>query len=116
MFELPPSLVAVLTGFISGLFLSIPVGPVNLSIINEGARRGFQWAILISLGGGVLGILVGVSIPLSVQFFQKNLRIPISATSIIVAFVVSCVVGLVFGMLPANRASRLDPTEALRYE
>ena len=50
MFEIPPSLLAALTGFISGLFLSIPVGPVNLSIINEGARRGFQWAIMISLG------------------------------------------------------------------
>jgi threonine/homoserine/homoserine lactone efflux protein len=47
---LSPILAAGLTGFISGLLLSIPVGPVNLTIINEGARRGFKWAILISLG------------------------------------------------------------------
>src|SRR3989442_14645354 len=43
-------LLAALTGFISGLLLSIPVGPVNLTIMNEGARRGFVWAFLIGLG------------------------------------------------------------------
>jgi len=73
-------------------------------------------AVLISLAGGVLGILVGVSLPLSVQLFVDDLRIPISPASIIIAFSVSCAVGLVFGMLPANRASRLNPTDALRYE
>ena len=46
---LHPILIAALTGFLSGLVLSIPVGPVNLTIINEGARRGFRWAMLISL-------------------------------------------------------------------
>jgi len=73
-------------------------------------------AILISLAGGLAGIVVGVSIPYSVQFFVDNLKIPISTLAIIVAFGVSCFVGLAFGMLPANRASRLNPTEALRYE
>jgi putative ABC transport system permease protein len=73
-------------------------------------------AVLISLGGGILGILVGVSIPLSVQLFVENLAIPVSTTSIVIAFSVSCAVGLIFGMLPASRASKLNPTEALRYE
>jgi putative ABC transport system permease protein len=73
-------------------------------------------AVLISLAGGSIGILAGVALPLSVQFFVENIRIPISASSILIAFSVSCVVGLVFGLLPANRASRLNPTEALRYE
>jgi putative ABC transport system permease protein len=73
-------------------------------------------ATLISLAGGIIGILVGVSIPLSVRFFADNISIPISPVSILVAFGVSCIVGLAFGMLPANRASRLNPTEALRYE
>jgi len=73
-------------------------------------------AVIISLGGGVLGILLGVAMPLSVQFFTDDMHIPISMTSIVVAFSVSCVVGLVFGMLPASRASKLNPTEALRYE
>jgi putative ABC transport system permease protein len=72
-------------------------------------------AVLVSLSGGILGILLGVSIPLSVQFFT-SLQIPISKLAIGIAFGVSVVVGLVFGMLPANRASRLNPTEALRYE
>ena len=48
--ELPPILTAVLTGFVSGLILSIPVGPINLTLMNEGARRGFRWAFLIGLG------------------------------------------------------------------
>jgi putative ABC transport system permease protein len=73
-------------------------------------------ATLISLTGGVVGIIVGVAGPLSVQFFVDNIKIPISIWSIVIAFAVSSLVGLVFGMLPANRASRLNPTEALRYE
>lgn len=47
---LSPLVVAMLTGFISGVLLSIPIGPVNLTILNEGARRGFKWALLIGLG------------------------------------------------------------------
>jgi putative ABC transport system permease protein len=73
-------------------------------------------AVIISLGGGLMGILIGVAMPLSVRFFAAGFHIPISTTSIVVAFLVSCGVGLLFGMLPASRASRLNPTEALRYE
>jgi putative ABC transport system permease protein len=73
-------------------------------------------AIMISLGGGMIGIMAGVALPLSVQFFVENIHIPISVRSIVIAFSVSCIVGLVFGMLPADRASKLNPTEALRYE
>jgi putative ABC transport system permease protein len=72
-------------------------------------------AILVSLSGGAIGILVGVAIPLSVRLFA-DIRIPISPLAILLAFGVSCMVGLVFGMLPANRAAHLHPTEALRYE
>jgi len=72
-------------------------------------------AMLVSLSGGVIGILVGVAIPLSAGLFA-DIRIPISWVAIVVAFGVSCLVGLVFGMLPANRAAHLHPTEALRYE
>jgi putative ABC transport system permease protein len=72
-------------------------------------------AILVSLTGGSLGILVGVAIPWSVRLFA-DIRIPVSPVAIAVAFGVSCLVGLVFGILPANRAAHLHPTEALRYE
>jgi len=73
-------------------------------------------AVLISLGGGFIGIIIGMAIPLSVQFFTDDIRVPVSYTSVLVAFGVSVLVGIVFGMLPANRASHLNPTEALRYE
>ena len=73
-------------------------------------------AVIISLSGGVIGIVIGVAMPLSVQLFVDNLVIPISIWSIVIAFTVSSLVGLVFGILPASRASRLNPTEALRYE
>jgi len=73
-------------------------------------------AVLISLVGGLAGIALGTAIPYSVRFFEPALRIPVSQASIAVAFAVSCLIGVVFGMLPAVRASRLSPTEALRYE
>jgi putative ABC transport system permease protein len=73
-------------------------------------------SVVISMAGGLIGILVGISIPLSVRFFTDAIRVPISPTSIVVAFGVSVAVGVIFGMLPANRASQLNPTEALRYE
>jgi len=73
-------------------------------------------SVVISIAGGVIGIVVGISIPLSVRFFTDAIRVPISGTSVVVAFLVSLAVGVIFGMLPANRASQLNPTEALRYE
>jgi putative ABC transport system permease protein len=73
-------------------------------------------AVVISMAGGLAGILIGIAIPLSVRFFTDEFAIPISMLSIAVAFTVSLGVGLVFGLLPASRASRLNPTEALRYE
>jgi len=56
MEAIPPILRSALTGFISALLLAIPVGPVNLTIINEGARRGLKWAVLISLGATTMEI------------------------------------------------------------
>jgi threonine/homoserine/homoserine lactone efflux protein len=55
--ELPPIFLAALTGFISGLLLSVPVGPVNLTIINDGAQRGFKWATLIGLGAATMDVI-----------------------------------------------------------
>src|SRR5436190_11085167 len=57
MLDEHPILLAGLTGFISGLLLSIPVGPVNLTIMNEGARRGFFWAMMIGLGATAMEVI-----------------------------------------------------------
>jgi putative ABC transport system permease protein len=73
-------------------------------------------AVLISVSGGLIGAAAGVAIPLSIRFFVEGITIAISWISIAVAFGVSFLVGLVFGLLPASRAARLSPTEALRYE
>ena len=54
---LHPSLVAALTGFIFGFILSVPVGPVNLTIVNEGARRGLLWATLIGFGAVFMEVI-----------------------------------------------------------
>jgi len=56
MAELPPMLVAGLTGLISGFVLCLPVGPINLTIMNEGARRGFLWAMMIGLGATTMEV------------------------------------------------------------
>jgi putative ABC transport system permease protein len=73
-------------------------------------------AVLLSVGGGVLGIVAGLALPVAANLLQDQVQIPISALSIAVAFLVSFGVGIVFGILPARRAARLNPTEALRYE
>lgn len=74
-------------------------------------------AFLISGGGAVFGILIGLLVPAVVQLFLPgNLRVPVSPLSVVLAFVVSCSTGLFFGYLPANQAARLQPVESLRYE
>lgn len=73
-------------------------------------------AMLISVSGGAIGIAIGVALPLTVEFLVPEIHIPISIWSVVIAFGVSMLVGLVFGIVPANRAARLNPTEALRYE
>jgi putative ABC transport system permease protein len=72
-------------------------------------------AILISLIGGFAGIVIGYAIPYSVRFLTEY-RVPISGLSAIIAIIVSSVVGVIFGTVPAARAAQLDPVESLRYE
>src|SRR5438046_10121407 len=57
MANLSDYLIAAFTGFVSGFLVSIPVGPINISIVNEGARRGFGWAFLIGLGATIMEVI-----------------------------------------------------------
>ncbi len=72
-------------------------------------------AILISITGGVLGVLLGL---LSTVFIENFLNWPTSVTlySIIVSFAVCAITGIFFGWYPARKAAVLDPITALRYE
>lgn len=72
-------------------------------------------AVMISITGGIIGVVVGF---LSTKIVTLALGWPtiISQSSVILSFVVCAVTGIFFGYYPAQKASRLDPIEALRYE
>ncbi len=72
-------------------------------------------AVLISVAGGVAGILVGGGLSAGIEKFA-GIHTLVSALSVVVAFGVSFTVGLVFGIVPAYRAARQDPVVCLRYE
>ena len=127
-------IVLVVIAFIALLISGIGIMNIMLVTVKErtreigirkaigAAQREIMWqflieAFLISGGGAVIGILIGVGIPVLVQqLLPGNLRVPISGMSVIVAFLVSCSTGLFFGWLPAKQAAVLEPIESLRYE
>ncbi len=121
-------LVAFVTLLVSGIgIMNIMLATVTSRIREIGIRKAigatnrairFQFlaeAILISLSGGVVGIVAGLALPFSVRLFT-DYHFPISGLSAIIAILVSSVVGIIFGTIPATRASQLDPVESLRYE
>ncbi|MEO6878121.1 MAG: FtsX-like permease family protein, partial [Gemmatimonadaceae bacterium] len=72
-------------------------------------------AVMISVAGGVAGIIVGVILSFSIERLAKITAI-VSPMSVAVAFGVSVAVGLVFGIVPASKAAKQDPIVCLRYE
>lgn len=121
-------LVALVTLLVSGIgIMNIMLATVTSRIREIGIRKAigatnreirFQFlaeAILISLSGGIAGILAGLALPYSLRFFT-DYRVPISGLSAIIAILISSIVGIIFGTVPASRASQLDPVESLRYE
>jgi putative ABC transport system permease protein len=70
-------------------------------------------AVLLSMAGGLIGVVIGVSVgQLSISGFQ----LVVAPYSVVLAFGVSVAIGLFFGAFPASRAASLRPIDALRYE
>jgi putative ABC transport system permease protein len=120
--------VSAITLLVSGIgIMNIMLATVTSRIREIGIRKAigatnreirYQFmseAVLISLIGGFAGIVIGLAVPFSVRFLT-DLRLPISGWSAIIAIVVSSLVGVIFGTIPATRAAQLDPVESLRYE
>jgi putative ABC transport system permease protein len=128
------TIVLIIIAFIALLISGVGIMNIMLVTVTERTREiGIRKAIgaarreilyqfliesfLISGGGAVIGILIGIAVPVAIQsFLPGNLRVPVSPLSVIVAFAVSCSTGLFFGYLPANQAASLQPVESLRYE
>jgi putative ABC transport system permease protein len=72
-------------------------------------------AIIISVAGCLVGVLIGVGSAILVNLFAKMVVV-ITVSSILGAFLVAAGVGVFFGFYPANKAARLNPIEALRYQ
>jgi putative ABC transport system permease protein len=130
------TIVLLLVGMIALIISGVGIMNIMLVTVTErtheiglrkavGARRDeilYQFlieALVISGLGAIAGIAIAVGIKVVVEPLippEVGLKIPISIYSVIAAFVVSCATGVLFGYLPASRASKLQPTESLRYE
>jgi putative ABC transport system permease protein len=73
-------------------------------------------AVTLCAVGGVIGILVGAALTYIIYFLPIGLPATVSTVWVLTGFMVSCGIGLVFGIYPAWKAATLDPIEALRYE
>jgi putative ABC transport system permease protein len=80
---------------------------INMQFLTE--------SIMLTFIGGILGIIIGWLLGLGISMFA-GITTTLSLFSIILAFGVSAIIGVVFGYYPARRASKLNPIEALRYE
>ncbi len=108
MAETHPNLLAALSGFVCALiFASIPVGPINLTILNGGAQRGFRWALFIGLGAAVMDtIYCAISFTGLSQFFDHGF---VKALMQVMSFVFLLFLGLKFMLAQTVKIhTRLD--------
>jgi putative ABC transport system permease protein len=91
--------------------LRMAIGATGLDILLQFLTE----AIMISITGAVIGVVLGITASKLVAFFLAW-PILITESSIILSFMVCAVTGVFFGYYPAQKAARLDPIEALRYE
>jgi putative ABC transport system permease protein len=124
-----------LLGWVAGVSLIVGgIGIMNIMLVSVTERtreigirqaigaapQDIRWqflteAVVLSLVGGLIGVLVGIAGAL-IFGAVSDLRTVIVTSSIVLAFLSAAVVGIFFGFYPANRASQLDPIEALRHE
>ena len=129
------TMITLLLGSVAGISLIVGgIGIMNIMMVSVTERTreiGIRKAIgatysnimlqfliestMISVIGGIIGIFLGIGLARAISQFG-NFTTVISAVSIVVSFGFSLFVGIVFGMLPARKAARLDPIDALRYE
>ncbi len=72
-------------------------------------------SIILTFGGGIIGIILGIALSYSYSVFNSSV-FTISFSSVMLAFLVSVGIGILFGWYPARKAASLQPIEALRYE
>ena len=129
------AIMTILIGFFAGISLVVGgIGIMNIMLVSvtertreigirlavgargrDVMRQFLTEAVLLSITGGALGIATGYWLaPLLTKF--AGFPTLISSTSVIMAFSVSAIIGIVFGFFPALKAARLDPIDALRYE
>jgi len=71
--------------------------------------------VVLSIGGGLIGVVFGIVVPLLVSWFA-DMKTIITAWSVLMAFGISGLTGIIFGIYPASQAAKLDPIDALRQE
>lgn len=91
--------------------LRMSVGARGIDILNQFLIE----SILLSVTGGIVGVLLGVGVSLGIQYFA-HMTMVIEPWSIILSFAVCTFTGVFFGWYPAKKAAQLDPIEAIRYE
>ena len=129
------TMITLLLGSIAGISLVVGgIGIMNIMMVSVTERTreiGIRKAIgatynsimlqfliestMISILGGIIGIGVGIAAAMAISEFG-DFKTVISSLSIVASFGFSLFVGIFFGMLPARKAARLDPIDALRYE